>query len=93
VAAPDAPDTLFNLGLALLHGGGSTPDAARRALPKLQRALVLNPHDADVEAGLGQVYLILDDRPQACEHLHRAEQLRPSARTAAGIKQLLSQCN
>ena len=92
VAAPDAPDTLFNLGLALLHGGGSTPDAARRALPKLQRALALNPHDADVEAGLGQVYLILDDRPQACEHLHRAEQLRPSEHTAQGIRQLLSQC-
>lgn len=91
-AAPDAPDTLFNLALALLHGGGSTPDAARLALPKLQRALALNPHDADIEAGLGQVYLILGEPRQACDHLHRAQQLRPSERTAAGIRQMSSQC-
>ncbi|MFN8642562.1 MAG: tetratricopeptide repeat protein [Candidatus Binatia bacterium] len=29
-AAPDAPDTLFNLALAILHGGGSTPEAGAR---------------------------------------------------------------
>ncbi len=93
VSAPDASDTLFNLALAVLHGGGTTPEAARSALPKLQRALALNPHDADIEAALGQVYLILDDEPQACAHLHRAEQLRPSPRTADGIRQMLTQCD
>lgn len=91
--APDAPDTLFNLALAILHGGGSTPAAAREALPKLERARDGNPHDADIEAGLGQVYLILDDRPRACEHLRRAAQLRPSDRTAAGIRQMLTECD
>ena len=92
VAAPDAPDTLFNLALAILHGGDSTPEAARQALPKLERARAQNPHDADIEAGLGQVYLILGERQAACEHLRRAEQLRPSERTAAGIRQMLAQC-
>lgn len=91
-AAPDAPDTLFNLGLAILQGGGATPDAARLALPKLERARELNPHDADIEAGLGQLYLILGERPRACDHLRRAQELRPSARTAAGIQQLLAEC-
>jgi hypothetical protein len=92
VAAPDAPDTLFNLALALLQGGGATPEAARAGLPKLERARALNPHDADIETALGQFYLILDEKPRACEHLHRAEQLRPSERTAEGIRQLLKQC-
>ena len=92
VAAPDAPDTLFNLGLAMLHGGGSTPEAARRALPKLQRALELNPHDADIEAGLGQLYLILGERDRACEHLRRGQQLRPTERTAEAIRKLLVEC-
>lgn len=91
-AAPDAPDTLFNLALAILHGGGSTAEAARQALPKLERARAQNPHDADIEAGLGQVYLILGEGPRACEHLRRAAQLRPSERTAAGIRQMLAQC-
>jgi tetratricopeptide (TPR) repeat protein len=89
-AAPDAPDTLFNLALAVLQGGGSTPEAARQALPMLERARAQNPHDADIEAGLGQVHLILADRRRACEHLRRAERLRPSERTAAGIRQMLA---
>jgi tetratricopeptide (TPR) repeat protein len=92
-AAPDAPDTLFNLGLAILHGGGATPAAARRALPILERALALNPHDADIEAGLGQLYLILDQRERACAHLRRAQELRPSPRTAEGIRTLMAECD
>ena len=91
-AAPDQPDTLFNLGLAILHGGGSTPEAARRALAPLERARSANPHDADIEAGLGQVLLILGERVRACDHLRQAERLRPSAHTAAGIRTLMKDC-
>ncbi|MEO8603015.1 MAG: tetratricopeptide repeat protein [bacterium] len=89
--APDASDTLFNLGLAILQGGGATPDAARRALPSLERAGVLNPHDADIETGLGQAYLILGERDRAIEHLRRALELNPSAHTAQGARTLLQQ--
>lgn len=92
-AAPDQPDTLFNLGLAVLHGGGASPDAARRALPYLERARAANPHDADIEAGLGQALLILGETSRACEHLRRAEGLRPSPQTAAGIRTLMKNCS
>jgi len=91
-ATPDAPDTLFNLGLVVLQGGGSTPDAARAALPHFERAGQLNPHDADFETALAQAYLILGERQRGCEHLRRAQILRPSERTAAGIQQLLADC-
>ena len=90
IAAPDAPDTLFNLGLALLHGGGSTPEAARAASCPSSSAPARSTRTTPTSRPLsGQFYLILDEKPRACEHLHRAEQLRPSERTAAGIKQLL----
>lgn len=91
-AAPDQPDPLFNLGLAILHGGGATADAARRALPYLERARAANPHDADIEAGLGQILLILDEPRRACDHLRRARALRPSPHTAAGIRTLMQSC-
>lgn len=88
-AAPNAADTLFNLGLLELQAGGSTPDAARRAVPYLERARQLNPHDADCEAALGQTYLILGEPERARRHLQRALALQPSERTAAAIRQLL----
>jgi len=89
--APDASDTLFNLGLAILQGGGANAQAARRALPSFERALTLNPHDADIETGLGQAYLILGERARAVEHLQRALQLNPSPHTAQGARALLGQ--
>jgi tetratricopeptide (TPR) repeat protein len=88
---PNAPDTLFNLGLAVLQSGGATPEAARRALPYYERARVMNPHDADIETALGQAYLLTDQRERAVEHLRQALQLNPSPHTRQGAQQLLQQ--
>jgi tetratricopeptide (TPR) repeat protein len=89
--APNAADTIFNLGLAILQGGGGTPDAARQALPHFERAAQINPHDADIQAGLGQVYLILGDRERGLSHLRRALELNPSPHTLEGVRTLLRQ--
>ncbi|MDX2170770.1 MAG: tetratricopeptide repeat protein, partial [Deltaproteobacteria bacterium] len=89
--APNASDTIFNLGLAILQGGGSTPEAARQALPHFERAAQINPHDADIQAGLGQAYLILGERERALPHLRRALELNPSPHTAEGVRALLRQ--
>lgn len=90
-AVPDAPDTLFNYGLAIFHAGDGTAAAARAALPHLERARQLNPHDADIEAGLGQLWLALGDPARARTHLERALTLHPTERTAAGVRVLLEQ--
>jgi tetratricopeptide (TPR) repeat protein len=90
-AVPDAPDTLFNLGLTTLHEGGSSPEAARRALPLFERAQRLNPHDADIAAALGHAYLLIGDTARARRHLEQALALRPSPRTRASVDQLLEQ--
>ena len=76
----------------MLHGGGADAAAAARARPYLERARAANPHDADVEAALGQVLLILGDTAAACDHLRRAATLRPSPHTAAGIRTLMQAC-
>jgi tetratricopeptide (TPR) repeat protein len=89
--APNASDTIFNLGLAILQGGGATPAAARQALPYFERAAQINPHDADIQAGLGQVRLILGERDRALTHLHRALELNPSPHTLEGVRTLMRQ--
>jgi len=88
---PNAPDTLFNLGLAVLQGGGATPEAARRALPYYERARAMNPHDADIETALGQVYLLVGEPDRAVQHLRQALLLNPSPHTAQGAHALLRQ--
>ncbi len=90
-AVPHAPDTLFNLGLATLHEGGSSPEAARQALPLFEQAQRLNPHDADTAAALGQAYLLTGDTTRARHNLDRALALQPSPRTRASIERLLEQ--
>jgi tetratricopeptide (TPR) repeat protein len=90
-ANPGAADTIFNVGVVILRAGGATPAAAREALPHFQRAGEINPHDPDVEAGLGQAYVILGERERARGHLQRALSLRPDARTAQGVHELLRQ--
>jgi tetratricopeptide (TPR) repeat protein len=90
-ANPGAADTIFNVGVVILQAGGATPAAAREALPHFQRAGEINPHDPDIEAGLGQVYVILGERERARGHLQRALSLRPDARTEQGVRELLRQ--
>jgi tetratricopeptide (TPR) repeat protein len=75
-ASPEAADTLFNLGLAVLQGGGQSPAAARAALPYYEHALRLSPHDSDIEAGSRGVHL-----PASGGH-GRPRQPRPGARGA-----------
>lgn len=89
-ANPNAADTLFNLGLAMLQAGGASSDAANDALRFLQRAQELSPHDPDIEAALGQVYAIKGERERAVEHLKRALQLGASPATAASIQAYLA---
>lgn len=84
-AYPNAADTLFNLGLSILQGGGAGPDAAAAALEYFQRAEQLNPHDADIQAALGQVAAIRGDRDRAIAYLRRALELGPSPAVAKNI--------
>jgi tetratricopeptide (TPR) repeat protein len=88
-ANPDAPDTLFNLGLAIFRAGDGSESAAQRALEYYRRAEQLSPHDADVQAGLGQVLLVVGEEEEAREHMQRALDLGVQETTAAGIRQIL----
>lgn len=85
----NAPDTLFNLGLATLERGGRTRAAAREALTLYRRAAALSPHDADIEAALGQVLSIIGEREEAAKHMRRALDLGVSGETAASIRAYL----
>jgi Tfp pilus assembly protein PilF len=86
---PDAPDSLFNLGLAVFHAGGRSESAARQSLEYYLRAEQLSPHDPDVQAALGQALLVVGAEQQAREHMQRALDLGVQEATAAGIKRIL----
>lgn len=85
-AHPEAPDVLFNLGLATLWAGGGTVEAAGRALPFYERAERRSPHDADIQAAIGQVFVVTGDPARAIVHLRRALELHPREETAASIR-------
>jgi tetratricopeptide (TPR) repeat protein len=88
---PDGADTLFNLGLAVLHGGGVSRDAAQAALPYYQRALRLNPHDPDVEAALAQAFDVLGQHAVAVQHARRALELGAQGQTGDSLRNMLQQ--
>jgi tetratricopeptide (TPR) repeat protein len=88
-ANPDAPDTLFNLGLAVFHAGDRSEPAARQALEYYRRAEQLSPYDPDVQAGLGQVLLVVGDEEEARQHMQRALDLGVQEATAVGIRRML----
>jgi Flp pilus assembly protein TadD len=84
---------LFNLGLAILQDGGGSPQAAEGALAYFQRAEQLSPHDADIQAALGQVAAIRGDRDAAIVYLRRALALGPSPAVARNIQSYLDRLN
>jgi tetratricopeptide (TPR) repeat protein len=88
-ANPSSADTLFNLGLAVLQGGGQSREAAGAALAYYERAQRLNPHDSDIEAAMAQAYAILGDRPAAQLHARRALELGARGPTADSLRALL----
>jgi tetratricopeptide (TPR) repeat protein len=88
-ANPDAPDTLFNLGLAVFHAGDRSEPAARQALEYYRRAEQLSPYDPDVQAGLGQVLLVVGDEEEARQHMQRALDLGVQETTAVVIRRML----
>jgi len=88
--SPDSADTLFNLGLAVLQGGGQSREAARAALVHYERAQRLNPHDPDIDAAMAQAYDLLGDRAAASQHARRALELGARGPTAESLRALLS---
>ncbi len=90
-ADPNAPDTLFNLGLAVLQGGGRSRESAEAALRYYQRAARLSPYDPDVEAAIAQALGILDQPTAAAEHARRALELGAQGPTAESLRALLRQ--
>lgn len=87
----NAADTLFNLGLAILQGGGGSRDAANAALEYFERAEKLSPYDADIQAALGQVAAIRGERDRAIAHLQRALELAPAPAVAQNVRAYLAQ--
>jgi len=90
-ANPSAADTLFNLALAVLQGGGRTADAARTAGDMLLQAEMLSPYDPDIQAALGQTYAIRGDREHAIARLRRALELGAQPATAESIRNFLGE--
>jgi len=89
-ANPNGPDTLFNLGLAVLHGGGRSPQAARAALAYYRRAQRINPHDPDIEAALAEAYDVLGQPAAVAQHARRALELGAQGQTADSLRALLA---
>jgi protein O-mannosyl-transferase len=87
----NSPDALFNLGLAIFERRGRTHEAAREALALYRRAATLSPHDADIEAALGQALSIMGEREEAATHMRRALDLGVRGETAASIRAYLAQ--
>lgn len=87
--ANPGPDTIFNLGLAILQRGGLSRESAQAALPYYQRAKGLNPHDPDIEAALAQAYDILAQRELAAQHARRALELGATGPTADALRAML----
>lgn len=88
-ANPNGADTMFNLGLAVLHAGGRSPDAARAALVHYRHAQAINPHDSDIEAALAEAYDLLGDSKAAAAHANRALELGARGQTADSLRGLL----
>lgn len=88
-ANPNGADSLFNLGLAVLHRGDRSRQAAQAALPYYQRAQQINPHDSDIEAALAEAYDILDQPAAAAQHARRALELGAQGQTAESLRALL----
>ncbi len=86
---PNAADSVFNLGLAILQGGGRTPAAAARAAEYFARARALSPLDADTEAALGQTFAIRGDRAQAIAHLRRSLELGLNPTSDKSVRALI----
>lgn len=89
-ASPHAPDTLFNLGLAILQRGGLTAEAARAALPYYEEARRQSPHDPDIEAAMAQAYEVLGDRAAAAQHARAALALGARGATADSLRAMLA---
>jgi tetratricopeptide (TPR) repeat protein len=89
-ANPQGPDTLFNLGLAILYRGKRSRDAAHEALDYFLRARELSGLDGDIEAALGQAYMIIGDERRAATHLRRALDLGVAPVTAESVKASLA---
>jgi hypothetical protein len=90
LAANPSPDTMFNLGLAIVHGGGRTPQAAQAALAHYQRAKAANPHDPDIEAAIADAYQILGEHDRAAQHARRALELGAQGQTADSLRAMLA---
>ena len=88
-ANPNAPDTLFNLGLAILQRGALSADAARAAMPYYEQARRINPHDPDVEAAIAQAYQVLGDHTAAARHARAALDLGAQGATADSLRKML----
>lgn len=88
-AAARMPDTLFNLGLAILERGQRSPQAAREAIVLYRQAAVLSPHDPDIEAALGQALSIAGEHEEAVSHMRRALEFGVRPETAASIRSYL----
>jgi tetratricopeptide (TPR) repeat protein len=90
LASNPSADTMFNLGLAILHAGERTPAAAQAALPHYQRAQAASPHDPDIEAGLADAYQILGQSDRARQHARRALDLGAQGQTAESLRAMLA---
>ena len=87
---PNAPDTLFNLGLVVLQGGGRGREAADAAIPHFLRAQKLSPYDPDIDAVLGQAFAATGQKERAVHHLRRALQRGLQPATANSVKAFLA---
>lgn len=85
----NAPDTLFNLGLAIVQRGRQSADAARAALPFYEKAERLSPYDPDIQAALGQVFLVTGDGERARRHMRRALELGLAGASAESVRRHL----
>lgn len=85
----NAPDVLFNLGLATFMAGGGSPAAAAEAMSFYRRAEALSPHDSDIHAALGQALAVAGERAAAERHLRRALELGLAPASAASARAYL----
>jgi Flp pilus assembly protein TadD len=96
---PQSADAIFNLGLIALtrathaRDTGDSPAALRQAAEArshFERALQLNPYDADTHIALGQTLTLLAEPAAARRHYEEALHLGTPPPTAEAVRRLLA---